>query len=468
MERSLPYVLIAAVLAAAGCVAPPAEEPVDPAGAATTATFPPLTPEAPDFDFSTVVDPDHANHQLPVLHEGGHGLSLVGHAGIQDIAPPGMRASITQVDVHQQYALVSGMEGGMAFAIVDISDPAAPKALSVFPSAADGWTARFSEDGNFVFYGCQNLVGAQATVAGNCEDPTAPHPPPVGPFAMPPSGVIAVDVTDKSAPKFAHFLPTGGSHNIFYAQIDGEDYIFTAATTILHFDRETMQLEQIAEVPGVHDATVAKHPITGDWLLITGTSEMTIYNVNDPANPEIVYEGKGDEGWVGWHDQVLIPGVVDGKVILVLSGESFLSPSGVPDIVSFVDVTDPANPVLLSQWQPPFQSQLPWVSYLYSVHEMAATPTGQVAISWYHGGVWVVDVSTAERQAEPAILAAYLPNMLPNVVPSTFQQTPVPVVPFVWSVGWDARGYLVVPDMHTGLYVLEPSWGLHPALDSGA
>jgi hypothetical protein len=55
-----------------------------------------------------------------------------------------------------------------------------------------------------------------------------------------------------------------------------------------------------------------------------------------------------------------------------------------------------------------------------------------------------------------------------DVVPSTFAQTPIPDVPFVWGAGWDSRGYLVVPDMHTGVYVLTPSWGLHPTgRDSG-
>jgi len=52
-------------------------------------------------------------------------------------------------------------------------------------------------------------------------------------------------------------------------------------------------------------------------------------------------------------------------------------------------------------------------------------------------------------------------------LPSTFAQTPVPYVPFVWASGWTSDGYLVVPDMHTGVYVLKPEWGLHPALDSG-
>ena len=60
------------------------------------------------------------------------------------------------------------------------------------------------------------------------------------------------------------------------------------------------------------------------------------------------------------------------------------------------------------------------MSYLYSVHEIAATPTGQVAIAWYHGGVWVLVPGTAtdvervdrpdfivERVDEPTPATAY-------------------------------------------------------------
>lgn len=249
-------------LALAGCVSVPAAQQ-EPAADAPAA-FEPLVPEAPEFDWTTVVDPDHANHVLPALHTGGLGLSLVGHASIAEVLPATSRGSITQVDVWGDYAVVSGMEGGLAFAIIDISDPAAPVAVSSWPSAADGWTARFSDDGNYVFYGCQMLGAPYPNtnlVVGTCEDPAAPHVP-----GTPESGVIAVDVTDKASPVFVDFLPVGGSHNLFTAAIDGADYIFTASTAILKFDREAMELQVVAEVPGVHDATVAKHPVTGDWL----------------------------------------------------------------------------------------------------------------------------------------------------------------------------------------------------------
>ena len=464
--KGLPLVV---ALLVAGCLAPPAE---DLAAASVPSAAAAFVPPVPDFDFTTVVDPDHGGHQLPLMHDAGHGLGLTGFTAIQPSLPKGMRGSITQVDVWGGYAVVAGMEGGLAFAIVDIQDPAAPKVVSHVPSAANGWTARFTDDGAYVFYGCQVLGGpyvAATTVTGTqlpgrCDDPSTPDP-------MRKGGVVVYDVRDKAAPEFVAFVETTAAHNLFVASVGGFDYAFTNGVDIVRFDRASGALEVVANVPGVHDASIARHPLSGDLLLFTGTDELAIWNVNDPANPEPVFEG-GIEGVVGWHEQTLVPGVVDGRVVLVLAGETFTpvrseEPTAVVDVLYFADVTDPANPTKLGEWSAPWDPQTPWVSYVYSIHEVAASPTGQVAVAWYHGGVWVVDVSTKERQAQPVAVAAYQPNHAITATPSTFFQTAVPVVPFVWGVGWDARGYLVVPDMHTGLYVLEPDYGLVPALDGG-
>lgn len=474
--RLLASFVIAALLGA-GCLSSSGEAPDEPG---SPGGFTPVSPPTPDFNFGSVVDSSHPGHSVASLHTAGHGLSLVGHAGLESILPPTTRGSITSIDIHGDYAVVGGMEGGLAFAILDVSDRSNPRAVGWAPSAADGWTARFSADGNMVFYGCQ-MLGATgsptANVIGTCTDPDAVHPPNVPVGGLPvsnsnPGGVSAWDVTDKTNPVFVDFLPVGGSHNIYARDIDGVDYIFTAATAIIKWDNATRKLEQVAEVPGRHDQTVVRHPVTGDWLLFVGTNELTIYNVNNPAEPQLVYEPVAGEEvpWTGWHDQAVVPGLVDGRAILLLAGETGIYPGGgeaPPDIVSVVDITNPVQPTLLSQWSPPFSVPLPYASYLYSVHEMAATPTGQVVIAWYHAGVWVIDVSTRERQEGPAILAAYQPHEDIGIVPSTFAQTPLPYVPFVWSAAWMADGHLAVPDMHTGVYILEPEWGLHPAYDGG-
>jgi hypothetical protein len=472
------FVLVCGLLA--GCLADDGSDPGDDPQQDAQA-IEPFSPPVPDFDFTSVVDSTHAQHSVASFHTAGHGLDLIGHAGLGEILPPTTRGSITSVDIHGDYAVVAGMEGGLAFAIVDLSDRSDPKAVGWAPSAADGWTARFSADGNTVFYGCQMLGAtgsATANVYGTCEDPTAVHPPGSPASQVPvensnPGGVSAWDVTDKTDPRFLDFLPVGGSHNIYAQAIDGVDYIFTASTAIVKWDNATKTLEQVAEVPGRHDQTVIQHPVSGDWLLFVGTAELTIWNVNDPSDPQLVYEPADGEDvpWTGWHDQVAVPGLVDGRAILLLAGETGVYPGGgeapPPDVVSIVDITNPVKPALLSKWSPPFTVPLPYASYLYSVHEMSATPTGQVSIAWYHAGVWVIDVSTRERQEGAALVAAYQPHEDIDITPSTFAQTPLPFVPFVWSAAWMADGHLVVPDMHTGVYVLEPEWGLHPAYDGG-
>jgi len=462
------FVGILSVAVFAGCMSDtPPVSPGNDVAPVLVNPFPPLVPEIPSFDFSTIVDPDHAGHEVPALHTDSHGLSLTGHTGVGAILPPGMRGSITQIDVWNGYAVVPGMEQGPAFVIVDIRDPAHPKPVSYWPTIADGWTARFSDDGDYLFYGCQVLGppnSAGSPGRGTCRDPYA-----VTGQTSSPAGVSVFDVKDKARPKFVDFVETAGSHNIQSANINGTDYVFTAKTTILKFDRATQRIYQVAEVPGTHDATVMRHPVSGDWLLYTGTKELAIYNVNEPASPSVVLEGGTWKDGTGWHDQVPFPYLVDGRALLALAGETGINPAGgVPDAITIVDITDPAKPVKLSTWKPPFAGMVPWNSYTFSVHEMAATPQGQLATSWYHGGVWVLDLSTKERQEKPAILAAYQPSKDINVTPSNFVQTPVPLVPFAWSVAWDQRGYVVVPDMHTGVYVLEPAWGLHAVLDGGA
>lgn len=464
MRGSLLLSTLSAIgLLIAGCIQnPPA--PTDDGDVVTSdVSFEPVVPPVPDFDFSTVVDPDHGGHEIPALHTIGHGLDLVAHTGVGSILPQGMRGSITQIDVWQGYAAVAGFEDGPAFILLDVTDPTSPKPISYAPTIADGWTVRFTDDGNYLFYGCQTGIGANGLVRGTCSDPTAVHAPP------PEAGISVYNVSDKAKPKFVHFLPVAGSHNIQQANIDGVDYVCTASTAILKLDRAAGKLKKMAEVPGTHDCTFLKHPLTQDWLLITGAKELAIYNVNDPSDPqEVLAAGDWKDG-TGWHEQTAFPLLIEGRALLALAGESFLgaAPTGI-DAVTIVDITDPAAPKKLGAWSPPFNPTGPWVSYTFSVHEMTSTPQGQLSIGFYHGGVWVIDVSTTERQADPVTIAAYQPNEDINVTPATFAQTPVPMVPFVWGAAWDARGYLIVPDMHTGVYVLEPEWGLHPVIDSGA
>lgn len=465
--RRTTTLLLAVALSA--CLTPPSDEAPTPTDAADEGGFAPFSVPKPDFDFKKIVDSEHgAAHSVASMHLAAHGLKQVGHTGVQSILPATMKGSITQIDVWNGYAVVAGFDGGPAFIIIDVRDPKAPKPISYTTTISYGWSARFSDDGKYVFFGCQVVDSTQyppqGRVIGDCQDAARV----TGSTTAPPMGVSVYNVEDKARPKFVDWVPTKGTHNLQVGMIDGVDIIVTNFADIVEFDREAQKLKVLATVPGRHDSTIVRHPVTQDWLLITGGREIAIYNINDPAEPfGVVEPDQWNEG-TGWHEQVMVPGIVDGRVLLAVAGETYEQSSGVRDAVTLVDITNPAEPTMLSSWKPPFaDTKVAWTAYTWSVHEMAATPQGQLAVSWYHGGVWVLDISTKERQENPVVVAAFQPHENVNVNPSTFRQTPVPQVPFVWSAGWDQRGYLLIPDMHTGVYVLEPSWGLKPVLDSG-
>ena len=450
--------LLAAVLVLAGCVAPPPAILEDANAEPPAAVW---SPPVPKHDFTKVVDPDHQIHAAPVLHTGGAGLKLAGHTFVGSILPKDYAAAMTQIDVWNGWAVLAGYHNGPSFVIVDLKDPAKPKPVSYFPNIGDGNSARFSKDGQYVFFGCQ--LGAEGTVGKECGNPAQNR------IATATSGVSVFDVSDKAKPVFVDFLAGMRNHNVQTQWINGKDYVFTNGVDIIEFDREAKKLRSVAKVGGNHDATVVQHPVSGEWLLYTGTSELAIYNVDDPAHPSDVLAPGSWKSGTGWHEQVAFPRVLDGRVILALGGEEYTGTGAAgPGGVTIVDITDPANPVKLSYWAAPFLPKTPWAFYHFSIHEMAAHADGQLAISWNHGGAWVLDVSSKERQEKPVLLAAYQPHELLDQMPHGGAQAFVPQVPRVWSVAWDQRGYLMLPDMFTGFYVLEPEWGLRPGLDGGA
>src|SRR5689334_12771043 len=71
--RLLSAGLLGLLLAGAGCLSSSPAPDAQP----TEQVFEPFVPPAPDFDFSTVVDPDHGAHEVAELHTAGHGLDLV-------------------------------------------------------------------------------------------------------------------------------------------------------------------------------------------------------------------------------------------------------------------------------------------------------------------------------------------------------------------------------------------------------
>lgn len=454
---------VLAAVALAGCLAGTSGPPGDIGGAADGDAR--WIPAEPDHDFSDAIEDLHV-HEVPALHEGAFGLELVSHDPLTDGLEPveALPGGFTEVDYQDGLAVVSSFEGTRGLTLVNVTDGGL-EVLSHVHSGSENWDARFSDDGDWLFMGCQGggLYGAYTgeMAPGGCVlDGPVPELPVMGDYEG--SGIVAINVSDPTSPTVAAYTPSGPVHNLYTATIDGTVIVGNNRIELFAFDPASETFEHVADLPGVHDLHIQQHPVTGDWLLYTGAdgTGFRIYDISDPTDPTeiaVLNDGPNGEAVLGWHEQTPAPGLIDGRHVTVVASESF---QGVPQQVSVVDTTDPTDPVLLGQWTMPAELAHPeQLSYKFSSHNLDVSGTGQVVIGNYHAGVWVFDVSTVERMMDPVTLAYYQPHELVT----THGQQPSPYgvftgAPYVWGAVWTDEGNVLAPDMNTGLYLLEPTW----------
>ncbi len=459
MQRTTFLALLGALLflvaPLAGCVSP-----ADDLDASSTpddlADALPLPPT--DADFASIVVNDH-DHDDTSLHVDHAGLDLVGFDTLtEDLAPWAWYSGYSEPDVHGDLAVVASVEGNRAFTLVDVSDPADPEVLSHFYSWGENWDARFSDDGRFVFVGCQGGTpgGAytQATGVGACIAPEGHAPQDTVENA-----VMAVDITDPEDPELVAWTPSGSIHNLETTTLDdGTVLVATSAGDLLEYLPDEERFELLTNFDARHDVSFGDHPETGVTYMFTGTQDLTIYDVSTPRDPEIV--GALDpqelpEGVTAWHEQSPSPTLVDGRWILAGAGEDS---AGIPGTLTIFDITDPASIEVRGTWTLPGGPYTEQGSYKFSLHNIDVNADGQVAVAMYHAGVWVLDASTQARQDAPVTLAAYQPHEERLNPPMATPYGAFVNVPYVWGAQWHADGHLVVPDMNTGLYVLESAW----------
>jgi len=401
----------------------------------------------PDFDFSNVVVGEHQvpnGHGIRALHSGSHGLEFVGFTDLGRLGD-GRTAAFAAADVWTTYVAVSSLAGGVA--IVDIADPANPRVVSVAESGMVAADVQFSDDGRYMFAGCfagRDEAGAPMLAAtplsllsdaGEC-------------------GVTVWNVEDKANPRKLFNSETGTYHNLFTATINDTIWLFQVGGRVqkLVEEPEPHLVDVTRTEYMVHDLTVSRHPITGDWLMYTGGGEggLQVYNINDPAKPLDVgrWTPEQDARGRAWHDQQPVLGTVGGRAILVGAGET-----GGGDQIPLVvlDITNTENITLLGEWIIPGKPENVGTGrvnfFTMGVHEYE-TWNGYVAIGHYHSGVWLIDVGTPERAANPVTLGYYIPDRQGTSAPFAFN-------PDVWGAYFDDRGYIVATDVGSGLYVLK-------------
>lgn len=447
----------------AGCIS---EDPVDPTTDDDWATDAPSVwgdrVPPPDVDLSTAIDEDHGGapylHAVRELHEGSYGLELVGYNPLtrptENADKEGADSGYGAIDTWRNLVCIAhfaGSGGALGGAtIVDIEDPTNPVVLSSIPSAAVNSDCQFTDDGKFLLLATYTGVNQGTGLPAPLHDAGS-------------QGVSVYDMSNPADPKFL-FLDTDGAggsgyHNVFTAMIDGTHYVFQTYTNkIYKINDDATALEFVSETEfSNHDLWVGQHPITKDWMIVTGAGRGTgIININDPANPETigVWEGDAANRSVGWHRQWPLSELVDGRAYMVVAGEECGNGDSLPYQV--LDWTDPSMPVMTGSWWIPGQPANPREAQPHlcemNAHEFE-TWNGYVATGNYHAGVWMFDIGTPERTIEPTTVGYYLPNEIPQAQLGTAN---VPFVwsPDVWGAYFDERGYVITADWHSGLYIL--------------
>lgn len=467
--RILGTTLLLIAVALAGCTGGDDTGVSSEEGAGVWTKFKP--PAVPDYPFADAFDIVHA-HDVRELHTESHNLKLVGYSDLlEGLEPYVYSGGYSEPDVHGDLAVVATLTGPRAFTLVDISDRSNPEVLSHFYSSNDNWDVRISDDGQYLFVGCQGTGLYTFSPVGQCTDYDG-VPTPTGQSDY---GIITVDISDPRDPRALCYTSTSSVHNLETATADDGTILVANNAVQLYEMRSDGCLGYMSRVPGQHDVAIQKHPITGDMLLYTGTGgpdeagPLGVYDINDPADPVLLgtLDTNGFPGATAWHEQSPAPTLFYGNGTTHLTIGAGERSSGEPGPVSVINTTDPTNPVVMGTWILPVRPDLEderlygQRSYMFSEHNTAVNQWGQVCVGHYHAGVWVFDVSTPERMKEPMTLGFYLPHeRAPGVVSTTHPAGgAMTSSPYVWGCSWTDDGrHVVVADMTSGLYVLEAEW----------
>jgi hypothetical protein len=412
-------------------------------------------------------DHDHAD---PALHRNAYHFELTDH---QALAGNGQRSSnVHALDVKAGFlfAAVYGNEadneGG--FFIFDVSDPQKPRQVGryQFPGPLGGdRSMEATEDANYVVLGTELI---------DC----AGHVNPVSP------GLYLVDVKDKANPKMAAYEPDRGIHSVAVHRIDGTDYVFTLASeqrNVFRIDTSgpVARLVRVGDLPIGHDSLVMDDPLLQKPLLYAanGGGGFTINDVSDPANPQQLAEWNipdREEGMYYIHTGAV--SIIEGRRIVVVTTEDW---EDYPSALWVLDATDLGVIDTLGNWSAP--GDHPAMAGMYSMHnprfygdirggshgDDGQKSVGTLILTYYHGGVWALDLSTPEKRAHPEVVGQYMPSEAggtpgaPATTPAA-ERAGCPHLAFVTApLSFDVEsgdGVVYVADLHTGLYTLKPTW----------
>lgn len=455
--RALAVLTVLLVSALAGCLAPndpPADGPVD--------VFVPGAPTVrPDFDFAHAIEFEH-DHSDAAVHGLDYGLRQVGHTDMTSASRPGtVPGQFNEVSIADNgIAVVANYGPHRVFSVVDVSDPTNPTHVSDWwasdpltpqrSGASSAWGLTIFPEGDLVVVSLQAMANtpmAEGQQGGglflvNVEDPATP---------------VQESFTSVSDPEA--LIPVGVHTVRVFTLEDGTRYVAASTAngiTILYRVEgaaPARTLTEVSRVKGMHDTTVQVHPITGQRLIYGADAGVVITDITDPAKPEIL--SQISEGVPAYHQVVPMDVLIEGRHYTVSATENA---EGMPTPFTLLDTTDPADPVVVSQWRLPLElpteaAETSGNAYRYTGHNVDMD-RGRLYIGHSHAGVWVLDISSAANAAEPFPIAFYQPHE-DVLLAGPVQPFATVDVPAVWSAYRHTDGYVYVADGNTGLYVLE-------------
>ncbi|HJQ93971.1 MAG TPA: hypothetical protein VJ874_06800 [Candidatus Thermoplasmatota archaeon] len=445
-----------AMVLLAGCLTGDGEDPGDGREGGDV----PATVQSPaGCDLANAIVDQH-NHADASLHQAFCDMDLVGHTAMDTAAEVGtLGGGFIDVSISDDgYAFVSNWGPGRSMSIVDVRDPSAPRHVSDFwaypllagtqAGAASHWDVSVFPEGDLAVLPSQVSSGTDALGEGG--DPAG-------------GGLFLINAADKESPFLESFTPVFddgalipvGVHNANALTVDGQRYVAASTAngvTILFAvegDSGSRTLREVGRGAGMHDTTVQVHPVTGQTILYGAEGGgVVLTDISDPSNPQVIVEYDDDQ-LVAYHQVVPSDVLIGGRHYTISATET----QDAPIKFSILDTTDPTAPEYAGEWILPGHEHLTGTggAYRFSPHNLDFDH-GRIYIGHYHAGVWVIDVSSTERVAEPVTLGFYQPHRQEAFVPRTPMGADVPAV---WAATRHTDGHIYAVDVNTGLYILD-------------
>lgn len=319
--------------------------------------------------------------------------------GLQQLAQVQVRAGTTgEVDALGNLAVAAHWSGGAGLTTIDITDPAIPVKLgSLSLGTGTGTDLK-------VFRGALGGTRAILSVQGGLPSTNA-----LGATGL---GINLLSLDNPAQPLFLSSLTTPGAgvHMLDVATILGVPYVF-AVNQIPDYEviiaavvGDAVLVPVGAIVPdnpylSIHDVTVRFDAASGKWLaIVAGWDQgVEVFDVTVPAAPLPLGEWDPAEA-----DNIhtVMPVTIEGRRLIVAAPEYL-------NTVHILDATDLGNIVKIGSWR--FPDNKPTGSARWSTHDFNIRD-GKVYLAHYHGGALVLRLESLADAANPPILANLLPQ----------------------------------------------------------